>query len=262
MIAPFVALLVLSSAPSVRVAVGVTASGIADGDLAALRKRAIAEVGSHGVDATGTDSSKLRAACLNDAACVRGLLDNAGATMLIVLDVLRAGPRATVQARWFRGDGRIEGAESTATTAAALARAPLLVPGVVTRLQALTATPETPAAGSTHARSQPSSPVSSTAAATMEGPGIEPSGEGAVPPAAMAGIGLAALGGVAAFGGFGVTAGQAALLGRADAPGADREAAAVVLPLAASIGAVGLAIGVGGIVLLATSQDAVAAPGG
>lgn len=248
------------------VLVAVSTEGLPDREREAVVAHIVAEVQATGATPTALLPGVVSTACVADAACARTLFASGAATRLVVVDVLRAGSRASISARVVDRDGRtITEHTGVLPMAKILAgREPLLPDTLLddlivteTPMPAVVPTP-TPMGLSAPEPTAPSPPPpaptsGSTSPAT--GVSLDP-GTGVI-----LGVSTTAVGALFLIGGAAAALGQNAVRLDAGAEGEARAATALSIPLALGVATLG-AVGVGVGVVMLIGDDSAAAVGG
>lgn len=264
------------------VLVAVSTGGLPDREREAVVAHVVAEVQATGVTPRSLPPGVVSTACVTDAACARTLFVGGAAARLMVVDVLRAGSRASVTARVVDRDGRTI-AEHTGVLpmAKVIAGGEALLPGTLldVLVVAEAPAPATPAAPEATA-SLPSPPASTSesaagsASASTSGPPSAPtSGSTSAPTSSPSGVSLdpgagiilgvsaTAVGALFLVGGAAAALGQNAVRLDAGANGDARAATALNIPLSLGVATLG-AVGVGVGVVMLLGDDSAAAVGG
>jgi hypothetical protein len=254
------------------VAVSATAAGFADAESRALVGKATAEVGAAGaVPVTLRSGAVATPACLADPACARGLLAGGEASLLVAVDVLRAGSRAAITARVVDTSGTLVAESATVISVAKLlgGSAAMLTPAITARLHPA-ALPTTAPTAAPPPPVTPAPPPPPSAPVVPPAPVVQPAaaaptaapaasaapGDEALTTNAILGVGAAAAGTLFFLGGTAAALGQNALRLDGGADGDDRAATALTIPLAMGVAVLGLAgVGVGAFLLMSGSDD-------
>lgn len=241
--------LVQTTAP-VLVAVGT--EGLSDRDRDAVVAHIIGEVESAGVVPTPLPPGVVTPACAADARCARNLFSGGAAARLVVIDVLRAGSRASIAARVIDREGH------TIAEYAGVVPMMKLVAGNTTvlpdNLLGALVVPATtaPSLIPPTLTPTPQPPTPTVPASAVPAPPPSPSEPG-VP--AVLGVGATAVGALFLIGGTAAALGQNAVRLDPDADGDARAGTAVAIPLSLGVAALG-AVGVGvGVWLLVGASD-------
>jgi hypothetical protein len=259
---PVALLLSLSLPVSAPVLVAVGSEGFTDKDRAAVVERVTADVEGVGVPAMLLPPGVVSAACAADAGCAKKLFAGGTAVRLLVVDVLRAGSRASLAARVVDASGATLAEHSAVLPMTKLlaGREALLPDHILATLPVTVSSPPVapvppPPSPATPTPVPPPSPPPPppAPAGPDEGPGL----------ATVAAVGVGAAGALLLIGGAGVALGQNAVRLDGSADGDARAATAVTIPLSlgvAALGAVGVAVGV--VLLVGTGDDEAAGVGG
>jgi len=244
------------------VLVAVSTEGLPDRERDAVVAHVVAEVQATGATPTPLPPGVVSAACAADAACARNLFAGGTAARLVVVDVLRAGSRASISARVVDRDGRTIAEHAGVLPMAKLTagKEPLLPDTLLDDLVVVAA---------------PTPPVVATLTPTpTPAPAVTPAPATTAPPAAtdppvdpgmgaILGVSATAVGALFLIGGTAAALGQNAVRLDANADGDARAATALTIPLAlgvATLGAVG--VGVGVVMLMGDGDDTAVAAGG
>jgi hypothetical protein len=264
------------------VLVSVSTGGLPDREREAVVAHLVAEVQSTGATPTPLPSGVVSTACVADAACARTLFASGAAVRLVVVDVLRAGSRASISARVVDRDGRTIAAHTGVLPMAKIlaSREPLL-PGTLLDVLTVTGTPtpavvptptlvappvaeptalppSTPAPTSDSTSSTtPTSTSSSTPTSTSPATGVSPDPGAGV----ILGVSATAVGALFLLGGAAAALAQNAVRLDSGAEGEARAATALSIPLALGVSTLG-AVGVGVGVVMLSGDDSAAAVGG
>jgi hypothetical protein len=240
------------------VVVWVTTLGLSAAEGDALEQRVRAELDGLGVAvAARGETSPRPAECGPDPGCVGEVLRGAGASHLVWLEAVRAGGLVQLDVHLADARGAMQlDSHASRRLEEVFAGAALLPTAVVATLRA--SAPPPPGTGDTgdavDARDG-SAPFDAAPKPHVEAGAID--GDVTDEPdepdeAYLSAVGAAALaGGLLAAGlGAGVTVAQLAVIGSAQSLGAEKEAAAVLVPVMATVGAVGVAAAITGTLLL------------
>jgi hypothetical protein len=257
---PLTLLLSLSLAEATApVLVAVGTEGLPDRDRDAVVAHIVGEVEGAGVVPTPLPPGVVTPACAADPACARNLFAGGPAARLVVVDVLRAGSRASIAARVVDRDGRTIAEHASVVPMAKLvagktsvlpdtvlgALVVAVTPPPTTTSSTPTTTPTTPA---------PTTSTSTTTTTTTPAPATPTAGLDPGMPALL-GVGATAVGALFLIGGTAAALGQNAVRLDPNADGDARADTAVAIPLSLGVAALG-AVGVGvGVWLLVGSGD-------
>lgn len=254
---PLTLLLSLSLAEATApVLVAVGTEGLPDRDRDAVVAHIVGEVEGAGVVPTPLPPGVVTPACAADAACARNLFAGGPAGRLVVVDVLRAGSRASITARVVDREGRTIAEHAGVVPMAKLVagKTGVLPDHVLGALVvAVTPPPPTPPTPTTPA---PTTSTTTTTTTTMPAPAT-PSPTAGLDPGmpALLGVGATAVGALFLIGGTAAALGQNAVRLDPNADGDARADTAVAIPLSLGVAALG-AVGVGvGVWLLVDSGD-------
>jgi hypothetical protein len=262
---PLTLLLSLSLAEvTAPVLVAVGTEGLPDRDRDAVVAHIVGEVEGAGVVPTSLPPGVVTPACAADAACARNLFAGGPAARLLVVDVLRAGSRASIAARVVDREGRTIAEHAGVVPMAKLVagKTPVLPDNVLGALvvavtpppstMAMTPTPTT----TTTTPTTPTTPAPTTSTTPTPAPAT-PSPTAGLDPGmpALLGVGATAVGALFLIGGTAAALGQNAVRLDPNADGDARADTAVAIPLSLGVAALG-AVGVGvGVWLLVGSGD-------
>ena len=249
------------------VLVAVSTEGLPDREREAVVAHIVAEVQSTGATPTPLPSGVVSTACVTDAACARTLFAGGAATRLVVVDVLRAGSRASISARVVDRDGRTIAAHTgVLPMARILAGTEPLLPDTLLDDLIATETP-TPAVVPTTtpmdlSAPEPTAPSASSPPAPTSGSTSPATGVSLDPgTGVILGVSTTAVGALFLIGGAAAALGQNAVRLDAGAEGEARAATALSIPLALGVTTLG-AVGVGVGVVMLIGDDSAAAVGG